>query len=226
MSDATPKAEIPPEGLRARQQRVAREAILAAVVALLIEGVEDPSYVEIAERSRVARRTLYRYFPTRGDLYDAVGAYVVQKLDLPIEIGSSDQIVASFKDASDISMRNVPLARALVKSSAGRAARRGSWKRRRDAIAAALADATEGIAESERRRMTAVIQYLFGSHTWVRLHDEFDLALPDAQEAVAWALDTLIADIRRRSEPGGTHPAGGGGSMPQAPSSTGGNSTT
>lgn len=181
-----------------RQQRVAREAILAAVVALLVEGVEEPSYVEIAQRSGVARRTLYRYFPTRGELYDAVGAYVVQELDLPIEIGSSDRIVASFKEASDISMRNVPLARALVKSSAGQAARRGGWERRRDAIAAALADAAEGLPEDEQRRMTAVVQYLFGSHTWVRLHDEFDLSLTAAQDAVAWALETLIADIHRR----------------------------
>lgn len=181
-----------------RQQRVAREAILGAVVALLIEGVEEPSYVEIAERSGVARRTLYRYFPTRGELYEAVGAYVVRKLDLPIEIGSPDRIVASFKEASDISMRNVPLARALVKSSAGRAARRGSWKRRRDAIAAALADLTDGLDEADQRRMTAVIQYLFGSHTWVRLHDEFELSLPDAQEAVTWALETLLADLHRR----------------------------
>ncbi|MBC7593516.1 MAG: TetR/AcrR family transcriptional regulator [Kineosporiaceae bacterium] len=190
-----------PESLRARQQRVARATILDATLEMLVESDDEPSYAEIARRSGVARRTLYRYFPTRDELYAAVGEHTVTRLGLPIDIGTSSQLVASFKHASGISMRNVPLARALVKTTAGRRVRSGPWSRRSAAVATALEDAVAHLPPRQARGATAIMQYLFGLHTWVRLHDEYGLSPEDARESVAWALETLLSELRHGKGP-------------------------
>src|ERR1700733_10145427 len=53
------------------QDRVAG-AILDAAAGLLAQGGEPPSMNEVAAAAGVARATLYRYFPTRAQLLDAV----------------------------------------------------------------------------------------------------------------------------------------------------------
>ena len=48
------------------------EAILDAAAGLLVEGGESPRMSDIAEAAGVARATVYRYFPTRGQLLQAL----------------------------------------------------------------------------------------------------------------------------------------------------------
>ncbi len=55
------------------QQRVA-ETILDVAADLLARGGEPPSMADIAEAAGVARATLYRYFPTREQLLQALTA--------------------------------------------------------------------------------------------------------------------------------------------------------
>ena len=86
----------PAPSLRERQGALAREAILDALIDRIEAGEPDPSYVDLARESGVARRTLYRYFPTREALYAAAGVRVRERLRLPIEIDGPDDIVASF----------------------------------------------------------------------------------------------------------------------------------
>ena len=55
------------------QERVAA-AILDVAADLLARGGEPPSMADIAEAAGVARATLYRYFPTRERLLEALAA--------------------------------------------------------------------------------------------------------------------------------------------------------
>jgi TetR/AcrR family transcriptional regulator, mexCD-oprJ operon repressor len=58
-------------------ERVA-EAILDAAADLLAQSGESPSMNEVAEKAGVARATLYRYFPSREELLQAVVASAVE----------------------------------------------------------------------------------------------------------------------------------------------------
>ncbi len=49
-------------------------AILDATADLLAEGGESPSMNDVAEAAGVARATLYRYFPTRERLLQALAS--------------------------------------------------------------------------------------------------------------------------------------------------------
>ena len=64
---ARPRKSSP---LRERLTQTTRDVILDAVVVQLGEaGPFDFSYFEVARRSGVAVRTIYRHFPTRDDLH-------------------------------------------------------------------------------------------------------------------------------------------------------------
>jgi AcrR family transcriptional regulator len=57
------------EGLRARKQERQREEIVAAGMSLFAErGFDDITVDEIADAAEVSRRTLFRYFGTKGDI--------------------------------------------------------------------------------------------------------------------------------------------------------------
>ena len=66
-------------GRTAIQERVA-EAILDVAADLLARGGEPPSMADIAEAAGVSRATLYRYFPTRERLLQALTATGLERL--------------------------------------------------------------------------------------------------------------------------------------------------
>lgn len=69
---------------RAKAQEETREKIVRAAMALHLEkGVATTSYLDVAERSGVGAATVYRHFPTMGELVDACGAHVWQRIDPP-----------------------------------------------------------------------------------------------------------------------------------------------
>jgi hypothetical protein len=63
------------------------------------------------------------------------------------------------------------------------------------AIARALEPSTRAVDHDTARWASAVITHLCGASSWVLLADETDLDDADAQAAVAWAIDTLVAAL-------------------------------
>ena len=69
---------------RDRQAAVIREAILDALAARLgNDNPDDVAMPQVAADAGISLRTLYRYFPTREAMFDAVGDHVVARLGLP-----------------------------------------------------------------------------------------------------------------------------------------------
>ena len=58
-------------GLREQQGEATRRRLVAAAVEL-IESGEEPSMRAVAKHAGAGERTIYRYFPTKGDLQEAV----------------------------------------------------------------------------------------------------------------------------------------------------------
>lgn len=71
MSNPSPKPSL--------RERVATAILDAAAVALAERG-DDASMADVAEAAGVARATLYRYFPTREALLDALGRAAVEQV--------------------------------------------------------------------------------------------------------------------------------------------------
>lgn len=188
--------------LRDRQAELARTAILDALIARLErEDAEELSMEALAADAGLSRRTLYRYFPTRELLYAAAGERIERLLELPTEVaGGAEGISASFAYASRQLQRRPALARAMVRSRVGSAVRSPLRENRRAAIEEAIGETTVDLPVDEARRASAVVAHLCSSSTWIALQDESHLSPEESRQAITWALDTLVGDLRRRKD--------------------------
>jgi AcrR family transcriptional regulator len=188
---------MPDQTLRRRQTDLARTAILEALRGHLERGDADALSMDVlAEEAGVSRRTLYRYFPTRGDLLAAAASWIRDEvLQLPIEIGA-EGIAASFRAAAARLNEHPQLARALLRTDTGRAIRTGYRSARVEAIRRALRREVPGLSRGDLDRAAAVLGYLCSSNAWITIQDEAALSASAAQGAVVWAIETLLARLR------------------------------
>lgn len=185
--------------LRERQAEQTREIILQALAEQLAEGgLADFNIPAVARRADVSVRTIYRYFPTRDALLAAVGDWIELRLigvALPVtadEIAdSAEQAFASFEEHAQLML-------AQIESELGRAVRGPGRKRRIEAYSSALRDTTAHLDPAAARAATAIVSYLAGSLAWKTLREEFEISGRESGVAVAWAIRTLIADLRLR----------------------------
>jgi AcrR family transcriptional regulator len=190
------------ESLRDRQAALARTAILEALLRHLESGdADDVSMDDLAREAGVSRRTLYRYFPTRGDLLAAAGDWIRQDvLELPVDIGE-EGIVESFRRAAARLGRHPRVARALLRTDTGRALRAGYRADRVAAIREALAREVPGLARRDLDRAAGVLTYLCSSTAWITIQDDSGMDAASAQAAVAWAIEALLARLRESAKP-------------------------
>ena len=195
-------ASMATESLRERQAALARRAVFEALVKHLEAGdADDIAMDDLATEAGVSRRTLYRYFPSRGELLAAAAEWIrSEELKLPIEIGD-EGIAHSFRIAAAQLEKRPELARALLRSTTGRAVRKGYRRARAEAIRDALRREVPGLAPRDLERAAPVLSYLCSSNAWITIQDESGLDARKAQAAVEWAIETLLARLRESANP-------------------------
>jgi AcrR family transcriptional regulator len=174
-----------PVSLRVRQAELARQAILEAAGDVLLHGDPDAvSLAVLAETAGVSARTLYRYFPTRGELMGAALAHLNETLELRPEIDTDD--FASTVLAAAQRMASYPqLVHNLRHTTAGREARAAYRTTRAQELIGVVASMAPSTLDPDAVRGAAgVIAFLSGSTAWTAVHDEADLEVPAAQRAV------------------------------------------
>lgn len=187
-------------GLRERQAQQVRELVLDTLIELLETGTpEDISMEQIAELAGISKRTLYRYWPSRDLLFAAAGEQVMEQLEIDQEVKNAEDLASYFAETARKWEGHLGLVRALVRSSVGQAVRAGPRLRNEASMRSALNELTQGIPPDEVKRITALIVFLCGSASWVRLADEMELTPQEAIQALSWAIEVLIEDIRSRN---------------------------
>lgn len=203
--------------LRQKQVAATRELILQALAEQLAAGgLREFSIAEAAQRAGVATRTIYRYFPNREALLDAVGAWVDQQLgDLPYPT-TPMEVAALAEQAFPRFEQEAVLIQALLASELGKTVRSRLRSKRRQAIATALGSLTaereqpqtiDAHSDADRdadsdpqlaSAIGAVIGHLVTAETWQHLRDEFGVSGEVSGKAVAWVIRTLIAALADR----------------------------
>jgi AcrR family transcriptional regulator len=158
---------------------------------------DSVSMAEIARAADVSLATLYRYFPSREALLDAIADDTMfQRLgrlpypEVPEEIA---EVMRKSFEAFDADRDFV---RAYFSTELGRTARTRGRRRRVNAIRAAMQPVTAGLPASHRAEAEAVIAYLASIQAWITMQDEFGLSGEQVGEAVSWAINTLLADLQ------------------------------
>lgn len=180
--------------LRQKQAAATRELILRALAEqLALSGLEEFSINDAAARAGVSARTIYRYFPNREAILEAVGTWVDDQLgDLPYpttpaEVAHLAELVfPRFEE-------NAALIEALLQSELGQTVRSRLRAKRRQAIDQALMAVPQNQAMTPAKR--ALIGHLVTAETWRHLRDEFGIGGDESGEAVAWAVRALVAAL-------------------------------
>jgi|SRR5581483_10284943 len=191
--------------LRQEYAERTRTRILDAAVDLLAAGGADEiSVPEVARRSGVSLRTIYRYYPSRNDLLDAAADWIYRKTfdHVPVERGLAElpAVVAAGAEQWEA---HPELARAIAYAPSLKALVSARRAERIAQIARELEEAGPNLGERERREAAAVLGYLQSIRTWVTLRQDIGLDRDETVSAVSWALQTLIDDVRRRDRAAG-----------------------
>jgi AcrR family transcriptional regulator len=187
--------------LREQHAEVTRDRILAAVVELLERGeAEELTMPGVAEAAGISLRTVYRYYPTREDLLEAAGRWIGDELLRHPYPQTLDEVAELFRVGCRDFDEHPGLVRALALSRLGQSVRGYRRRERLDAISRALRREVGDLSEDELRRAEAVLAYLHNMLAYTVLREESGLAGDEIGEALGWAIDTLVDDLRKRRD--------------------------
>ena len=185
--------------LRQRHRELTESAILAATAEIAGEaGFGALTMEAVADRAGVSQSTLYRYFSDRETLIVAAAESQSRRLTPELPERADDiadiyeRVMAGFDEDKAFS-------RAVV---AARFADGLAWPQRGrviEAIRAALAEITDHLDPDEAARATAIIVHLASGLAWMSMADDSGLDGTQAGKAAAWAIRTLITDLRDRA---------------------------
>jgi AcrR family transcriptional regulator len=184
--------------LREQNAAATRERILSAVASLIERGDADELTVpEVAEASGISLRTVYRYYPTRDELLEAAGRWIGSELMGHAYPETLDEVAETYRLGIAEFAERPGLVRALALSQLGRKVRGYRRRERLAAIRKVLEAEIPGLTEEELRRAEAVLAYLHNMLAFTTMHEENNLTAEQIGEAVAWAIRTLVDDLRR-----------------------------
>jgi len=190
--------------LRRRHSELTRDLILRTVAELLEEGdAAELAVPEVARRSGVSLRTVYRYFPTREQLIAAAGEWIGVNVvggRIPTLLDEVPQVYAENAARWDEHPR---LVEAMALSRGANSLRSIRRQERLGKLRDSLGEVTDGLPEAEARRAFAVFAYLDNMLAWLTIRDEAGLDGKEAGAAVALAMSVLIDDLRRRQRAAG-----------------------
>lgn len=190
--------------LRSRQTQLTRELILRATADAV---ADDPllgfSMQEVSGRAGVSLRSLYRHFPGRRQLFEALYDWIGERMEVPAIVRSVRTVEGFPSIARELFARfesETPIVRAGVIASFAlgtRPTRRAEWDL---AVAGLYREALPELDPEEAGRAFALVRLLFSSRVWLTLTEQFHLDTASAAQAVEWAARTLIDDLKRRND--------------------------
>jgi len=199
-SSRTARAK-PASPLRSRLADTTRAVIVDALVTQLVErDALDISYAELARRAGVSIQTLYRHFPTRDDLLDALTRRVGNAVGLREYPATREGVTAIVRGLFPRFDQHAALLSAQIHAGTSNKTRTKSRTRRASAFQDVLAVATPHLPADRRRAAAGILNLLVSANTWHRLREELALDGAASGEITAWAVDTLWRALEAEDE--------------------------
>lgn len=174
--------------------------LLNAAAALRTQMFDDISYRALGDAVGVSERTVYRHFPTRSHLLEALAAWIEPR-EFPLR---SFVTIAQFREASRERFRAFDsspasafvCARAAMLSPIDEA--QPSFATR--ALEAMLAENHPSVNNRDRRRAAATLRYFASVQFWVRMRTGFDMGVPQIAEVFDRTIDAALRDLLFRED--------------------------
>jgi AcrR family transcriptional regulator len=188
-----------------RHSELTRSLIVGAAVDLLTEApIDTLSAKAIAERAGMSERTIFRHFNVREHLLDAVATEIIDRLELPSDPATIQELIDYPAVLYRRFERHSALTRAALHSELYERVRKLVHQRRGTAVARLIDAAAPDQARASRRRVAANVEYHLVASAWhyFRFHLGFSPseAIECARTAVRDSLRGLGIDFAGRSE--------------------------
>jgi AcrR family transcriptional regulator len=192
--------------LRQRHRQVTQETILRATADIVAKrGFHAFTVQEVANRAGVSHRSVYRYFPTREALVDALYGFGEQAARR-----WADRLTPILEDVPDLALNTFPffekdpnLIRASVIARLTTGYQPPARIKRTKSFETGVRRLTRNLSPEEFRRTFAVLRLLASSNAWLVFREDFGLSGEEMTQAVSWAFSVLIEDLKRRNRAAG-----------------------
>lgn len=190
-----------------RAQR-SRDRIMSALAEVAAEkGVAGFSVQEVADRAGVSHRTVYRHYETREALLDGYARWLDLRLRDRGSITEPETAAAIPTAAAEVFERfdDIPdLIDAFVKVSLGTGTRVPRRDERTEEFREVLAGdgLIDHLSADDAELVVALVRTLASSNTWFVFRHERGIGGGRAGRAIAWALETLLSELRDGGGPG------------------------
>lgn len=177
-----------------------RRAIIEAATDMVFGTTSPDEFTmqNVADAAGVSHRTLYRYFPSRQELIDAVGADYDAQLDASIATNLLDSFDRWVSGAADV-IRFGALHHDTFQRTLALAIVTGDWRKDRDeAYWRLFRREFPNLTEEVAREDFAVLRHVLWSSSALLVGRRFDLDPERVAAGVARAVDALVAAIRER----------------------------
>lgn len=171
-----------------------QSAILSAASRLLRQSTfEDISYLELAELAEVSERTIYRRFPTRSHLLEALGRWIeaeqfpVRDFRTPEEFAEAVRLRFRSYDAEPafafVAARGAALSPTVADGRSTFA----------DAIAAMLRAAAPSLNRRDALRAEATLGYFSSPMYWARMRTGFSMSADEIVRSFEVVLQRVLS---------------------------------
>lgn len=183
--------------LRAEQAQATRDRIVEAVKTRVAAGDRDVTYASIARTARVSVPTVYRHFPTRQDLFDAIYASLEAGQPTVADVPDTADLLrgvrhfyARFDDPEGVFGRVTRLNTIWEMSRATTVPRRAAW------FANYVDHRFPGLPEPQRTYVIDMGVVALSSAMAEAMRGYLDRSGAETAERVAFTLEALFAYAR------------------------------
>jgi len=183
--------------VREQQKQQTRKRILEGLIKVMADGIADVSIPAVAGASELSVPTIYRYFPTKQALFNALPAYLAEKIGAPTLSAQPDldnyleMVKAFYANADNID----ETMRAATMSEAAANIRRTTRPERLQMVEDMLFSITRDLPLDEQEQLRNVVLVLATSAVIRAFTDYLDLSWQDAADHATWAIQMVVKGV-------------------------------
>ena len=182
--------------LRRQNSEATRRRIVDMALEMIREQPNNAvTHDGIAERTGIARRTIYNHFPFRDLLLEAVWKECQRLLGLSDYPETERHLLESVQSTFRRMDENASLVKGVLSQNAGEEVWHLNDERRRSGLVKALKCATSHLSNDERSRVNGVFLTLQSARTWETMRDQAKLKDGEPSQAVVWAMQTMLGAL-------------------------------
>lgn len=181
---------------RLEKSKQTEKNIIEALVALLVERRGgDVSMSEIAAKTGITERTIFRFFSDKKTLHQAMDNYLLSYLQASAHQMQDLNFVGFAKNTFAIFDRHEALTMAYLFSPFGQEARALFRKKLNHAMIAKIVKERNLEMSDDRLRRLALVTSLVNAKIWFDIKQDYGFSGEEMASSMEWAVNTLLDKV-------------------------------